>query len=116
MSTPSPAHLPLYQDWLVTRDGKAVGTAKIYSRFLIRCAELYEETIDEQHVRSDADVDQIVRRVNAVVVERDRWAPGTFNTYDVSRNLVFALQAYARFAQARFPNAAILRERQCTCP
>ena len=84
-------------------DGKAAGTAKIYARFLTRCAEHYAVTINEQTVRSDADVRRIINGVTAVVNQRDRWAKGTFNISDVTRNLIFALQAYARFTQAAFP-------------
>jgi hypothetical protein len=106
MKAPPPSHLPKFQDWLVKYDDKAEGTAKTYARFLTRCAEHYGEQIDEQHVRSAGDVDQIIRRVSAVVAKRDRWAPGTFNTYDPSRNLIFALQAYARFVTSQFPDTS----------
>ncbi len=99
-----PAHLEEYQDWLIRHDAKALGTAKIYARFLTRCAEHYGETINEKTMRSDAQVDGAIKRVSAVVAERDRWAEGTFNTYDVTRNLVFALRAYARFAAEKFPS------------
>jgi hypothetical protein len=47
----------------------------------------------------------MIARVSAVVAARGRWAKGTFNTFDVTRNLVFALHAYARFVDARFPSA-----------
>ncbi len=106
MNTPPPAHLPKFQDWIVRSDGKADGTAKIYARFLTHCAEHYAETINEQTVRNDADVQRIINAVSGVVNQRGRWVKGTFNTFDVKRNLVFALQAYARFAEAVFPTGS----------
>lgn len=106
MSTNYPAHLTSFQDWLVGGDGKALGTAKLYSRFLVRCAEHYNEPIDEQSVRTDADVDQILRRVGIVVAKRDRWARGTFNKHDLTDNLAPALRGYARFVRVQFPSVA----------
>jgi hypothetical protein len=99
MKTPPPAHLPKFKDWIVQRDGKAAGTANIYARFLTRSAVHYGTLINEQTVRTDADVEQIINQVSKVVAQRGRWAKGTFNTYDVSRNLIFALQAYVRFVE-----------------
>lgn len=98
-----PKHLDKYRKWLVEENGNKEGTARIYSRFLIRCADHYEEAIDENHLRYNTDVDAIVKRVSAVVEARGRWAPGTFNHWDVTRNLVFALKTYAKFVKANFP-------------
>lgn len=80
MVTPLPVHLPNFQHWIVRNDGKADGTAKIYARFLTRCAEHYAVTINEHTVRSDADVQRIISAVSKVVNQRGRWTKGTFNT------------------------------------
>ena len=106
MKTPSPAHLPKFKDWIVKADGKAVGTANIYARFLTRCAERYGTLINEQTVRTDADAQQIISQVSKVVAQRGRWAEGTFNEHDVPDNLAPALRAYTRFVRAVFPAAA----------
>ena len=95
-----PEHLTEYQKWLVAADAKRLGTAKIYARFLIRCAEHYGETINDQTVRTEADVQKVIDRVDRVVKGKDRWTKGAFNQFDVDRNLIFALQAYVRFVQA----------------
>ncbi len=72
----------------------------------MRCAKFYGTKIDETTVRTEADVQQIINKVSSVVASRGRWETGTFNVYDVKRNLVFALRAYSRFAQANFPHDA----------
>lgn len=100
MTPPLPAHLQQFKDWLVRVDRKAGETARTYARFLTRCAEHYGVVITEKTVRSDADVQRIATEVGKVVSERDRWGPGTFNRHDVPGNLIPALRAYSRFAQA----------------
>jgi hypothetical protein len=112
IAAPPPAHLPKFQNWAVSQDGKAVGTAGIYSRQLSRCARFYGIQINERSVRTEADVQRIIDAVTKVVLRRGRWAKGTLNIYDVRRNLVFALQAYSRFAQAVFPTVASARSRK----
>ena len=101
-TVPLPANLPKYQQWLEAANQKASGTAKIYARFLTRCAKHYGEVINEKTVRTEADVEGIVERVSRVVAARDRWADGTFNKFDIADNLIPALRAYTRFVKANF--------------
>ena len=107
MSTASPKHLVKYQDWLIQSDRKKPGTAKEYARFLTRCVEHYSITINEQTVHTEDDVQRIIEHVSQIVDTRGRWANGTFNKCDVTRNLIFALRGYVRFVQAIFPDANI---------
>ena len=104
MSAILPKHLAKFQEWLVNSDTrrKKLGTAQEYARFLTRCSEHYGTIIDEQTVRTEADVSRIIGDVSCIVGARGRWVKGTFNTCDVQRNLVFALKGYARFIQATF--------------
>lgn len=103
MTPKQPAHLPKFREWLEKSDGKAVGTSRIYARFLVRCAEHYGEVINERTVTSDSDAQAIIDRVRQTVSRRDRWAKGTFNRHDVPDNLTPALRAYVRFIQAVKP-------------
>ncbi len=84
-------------------DGKAVGTAKIYARFLTRCAEHYGEVVNELTLRAETDAAEIIVRVSRVVAARGRWTKGTFNRHDVPDNLIPALRAYLRFVLTNFP-------------
>lgn len=92
-----PAHLLVFKDWLQRADGKANGTANVYASFLTRCAEHYGEAIDARALKTDADVDQMIKRVSKVVAQRGRWEKGTFNRHDIMDNLTPALRAYVRF-------------------
>ncbi len=99
-SAPPPERLDEYKRWLVESDGKAIGTANVYARFLTRCAEHYGEVIGAQTIKSNQQAEMLLRRVGEVVARRGRWADGTFNEHDLPDNLAPALRAYLRFNQA----------------
>ncbi|GEM_PF-4121452 len=103
MITPPPAHLAEYKSWVVSGDGKAAGTAGIYSRHLARAAKFYDVRINERTVRTEADAQEIIGRVDKVVARRGRGAKGTFNTDDLTDNFIPAIRAYLRFVRANFP-------------
>ena len=94
-----PAQLSGFKDWLQKADGKANGTANVYTSFLTRCARHYGEVIDDRTLKTDADADQIIQRVSKVVAQRGRWEDGAFNRHDITDNLTPALRAYARFVR-----------------
>lgn len=101
-----PANLPAFKDWLQKTDEKALGTSNIYGRFLTRCAEHYDQPINENSIRTDSDVERIISEVSETVNRRGRWKDGTFNRHDITDNLTPALRAYLRFVQDKFVNAS----------
>ena len=87
-----------YITWSVHIEGRKENTAKEYAQFLRRCAKHYPVVISKRTVPSEAAANEIVARVMKIVVEKGRWADGTFNELDVTQNLRPALRAYGRFS------------------
>ena len=98
-----PAHLPEFEEWLVSNAGNAKATANLYGRFLSRCAEHYEICIHPRTLAYDLQVERILDNLNRVVSRHGRWKEGTFNEHDVADNLTPALRAYVKFAKSEYP-------------